>query len=536
MAFLKRLLPLLFLTLLAAPAYATSSINTALPAQGLPYSSSVIRGNFGAAANDIDGLQTLNVGASAPVTCNLANIGTAWLNNSTTPYTLSYCDGTGTWIAQDYWDVTNHIVTPPTGRGECQSITAATTTDLGSVPQSCIMVTGNSAVSITSFGSSAKAGDVKFVVFSGSNTIVYNATSLILPSAENLSAAAGTVLIAEALGNSDWQVFVAQGSGGGSTVTSFNGRTGAVVPASNDYNFSQLAGTIAYSQLVSPLQSGTANYIPYWASSSSLANGSPTTIAQTVLPAIAPPGTGTNVSCSEASASASITCTADAFVVCAALTSTNCAEIGSVNQTFNGGTTGAGGMDTGSLPSSGFVGIYVIFDQTAQSVALLGFNCSSVCPTIYSGAHMPSGYTMSALLTALPTNSTPQIVGDLYVKGKRVSFPLVTVLTTSTSHASATSLSISGFVPPNAVSISGSLNSTCGTTPGNTAVEVVVFSDSATSGQQTSAVSCASVSGAIIVSVFIDLSIPTSQTMWYENTVSGTSPTSVIDINTYTIP
>src|SRR5271166_2551572 len=32
-------------------------------------------------------------------------------------------------------------------------------------------------------------------------------------------------------------------------VTSFNGRTGAVVPAANDYNFSQIAGTLSFSQL-----------------------------------------------------------------------------------------------------------------------------------------------------------------------------------------------------------------------------------------------------------------------------------------------
>ena len=32
-------------------------------------------------------------------------------------------------------------------------------------------------------------------------------------------------------------------------MTSFNGRTGAVVPAANDYNFSRLSGTLGNSQL-----------------------------------------------------------------------------------------------------------------------------------------------------------------------------------------------------------------------------------------------------------------------------------------------
>src|SRR6185312_3999878 len=116
--------------------FATSTINTANPPNGVAYTPSTIRSNFQAAANDINGLQDLNAGASAPVTCNLANIGTPWLNNSTTPYQLNYCDGTGTWLLAASWDVVNHIITPPTGRGAEQTITVAATIDLGSVPQS----------------------------------------------------------------------------------------------------------------------------------------------------------------------------------------------------------------------------------------------------------------------------------------------------------------------------------------------------------------------------------------------------------------
>jgi hypothetical protein len=162
---------------LAVPAFATSSINPALPANGQPYNSSVVRGQFDSAASDINGLQSLNIGASAPVTCNLANAGTQWINNSSAPYAYNICDGTGTWVTAGYIDPTNHIFSPNTGRGACQTITAATTTDLGSEPQSCLTVSGNSSVSITSFGSSAKAGDIKFLVFNGANTLVYNASS-----------------------------------------------------------------------------------------------------------------------------------------------------------------------------------------------------------------------------------------------------------------------------------------------------------------------------------------------------------------------
>lgn len=528
-----------FLLALIAPlaAYAqSSSINTALPANGLPYSSSVIRGNFGDASSDLNRLFTANAGASQPFTCNQSSyLGNVWINDTSNPYSFNVCDG-AQWVTAYFLDATNHLVTPPTGRGVCQSIVAATTTDLGSVPQSCITVTGNSSVSISSFGTSAKAGDIKLVTFSGSNTVVYNATSLILPAATNLSTGSGTVLIAEALGSGNWQVFVAQGSGGGSSVTSFNGRTGVVVPATNDYNFNQLAGTIAYAQNVAPLQSGTANYIPYWASSSTLANGSPTAIAQTVLPAIAAPGTGTNISCSLVTAGTSITCTNDAFVVCSALTSANCAEIGSLNQAFAGNTTGVNGMDTGSLPSSGWVAIYEIFNPATQSVGLLGFNCSSSCPTLYAGAHMPSGYTMNALLTVLPTNGTPAIVPG-YVRGKLFQYqtPSAPLNGSSTNEGSLTLLSLSGAVPPNAILCSGHVKVVTGAGYGGGGWLVDLASDTTAVVYQVGQFVAASsvVTG---VAPYSNLALPTSQTMYYATTTISANALVSITVANYTIP
>lgn len=45
--------------------------------------------------------------------------------------------------------------------------------------------------------------------------------------------------------------------GAGTTVNSFNGRTGAVVPATNDYNFNQLAGSLATGQVGTPQGNGS---------------------------------------------------------------------------------------------------------------------------------------------------------------------------------------------------------------------------------------------------------------------------------------
>jgi hypothetical protein len=282
------------------------------------------------------------------------------------------------------------------------------------LPQSCLTITGNSSVSISSLGSSAKAGDVKIVSFNGANTLVYNSTSLILPGAANITTTSATVCLFEYLGSGDWlaQNCGSGSGGGGSGVSSFNGRTGAVLPASNDYSFSQINGTIAYNQLITPLQSGTADYIPYWMSSSVLANGSPTLIASQVLPAISPPGASINVSGTLGSPNTSVTIAADGFVVCSALTSANCTELGSYSQTFQGSTTGAGGMDTGSLPTAGTVAFYAIYNPTAPSTSILGCSTgeSGCGGTVYTAAHLPSGYSQTGLLGKWATNSTPNLI------------------------------------------------------------------------------------------------------------------------------
>ena len=515
-----------------AVAQQQSSISPSLPAAGQPYSSTVVRDQFQAAISDIDRLMGLNSGASAPLTCNLAALGQAWLNTSTTPYTLSYCDGTGTWIAQDFWDVTNHIISPPTGRGECQSIVGNTTTDLGSFAQSCITITGSGAT-ITSFGGDAKAGDIKILSFSGSTTMTYNATSLILPGAASVTTSAGDVWIFEALGSGNW-VGITRNTATG--VSSFNGRTGAVVPASNDYNFNQLAGTATYPQLPAGLESGSPNYVLVWNGAGSQINPiSPTAFAGT-LPIIAPPGSATNVNAALGSASTSVAISADGVVVCTGLAGGNCTELGNYSQTFASNTTGAGGMDTGVLPSSGFVCLYAIYSPSGPSTSILGTNCTTSSATIYAGTHMPAGYTQSALIASWPTNGTPAMVAAA-LAGRTISFPNVTALTESSNVSCCQQLSISSIVPPNARSIGGQLLVLCGTSPGanSTFINVGGYYVSATLvAQQSASAYCNSTASIQTENNFINLILGVSQTMYYQDVVAGTgSQTANILINQY---
>jgi hypothetical protein len=89
-----------------------------------------------------------------------------------------------------------------TARWAETSITAATTTDIGGATTPRVVVTGNTG--ITSFGS--QPNRLRIVRFTGTPTITYNATSMILPGATNLSVTAGAIMMfaSDASGNWRW--------------------------------------------------------------------------------------------------------------------------------------------------------------------------------------------------------------------------------------------------------------------------------------------------------------------------------------------
>ncbi|BDC37768.1 hypothetical protein [Paraburkholderia terrae] len=164
-------------------------------------------------------------------------------------------------------------------------------------------------------------------------------------------------------------------------------------------------------------------------------------------------GTVRNLAMSVTAASATATLTADEIVVGAALGGQKYI-LPSFSKTINLATTGAGGMDTGSAPTSGFVALYAIYNPTTGTSALLATNASTLKPSVYGGANMPAGYTASALVSVWQTNGSGQLVAgwqqDRYFTG-----PVNQVLSTSTQQVSVTPLSISSVVPANARSVSG---------------------------------------------------------------------------------
>lgn len=163
-------------------------------------------------------------------------------------------------------------------------------------------------------------------------------------------------------------------------------------------------------------------------------------------------GQSRNLVMSVTTASATATLTADEIIVESALGGLRYC-LSNFNETINLATTGAGGMDTGTAPASGFVAIYAIYNPTTDAMALLGTDATSaLAPHVYGGANMPSGYTASALVSVWKTNASRQFVAG-FQRNRKVSFSAVAILSTTSLVGTLTALSISTVAPLNATSL-----------------------------------------------------------------------------------
>ncbi|KVR94021.1 phage tail protein [Burkholderia vietnamiensis] len=225
---------------------------------------------------------------------------------------------------------------------------------------------------------------------------------------------------------------------------------------------------------------------------------------------------------SVAAASTSATLTADEIIVESALGGLRYC-LANFNKTINLATTGAGGMDTGSAPASGYVALYAIYNPTTQTSALLAKNATSaVQPNVYGGANMPTGYTASALVSVWPTNGSGQLVVGHQID-RTVSLANVQVLSTTTQQPSLTALNISAAIPPNARNVSGwvsNIPSSSGTATTN-----IAGSAAPIGAQQFQGAANASFS---FNSTFVRIPTVTSQTIYYSIVVSaGTMSASI---------
>lgn len=224
-------------------------------------------------------------------------------------------------------------------------------------------------------------------------------------------------------------------------------------------------------------------------------------------------GTSRNAKMSVTSASATATFTADELIVQTALGGRQY-KLSSFSKTTNLATTGAGGMDTGTAPVSGFVAIYAIYNPTSQVSALLAVNTTSVlAPEVYGGANMPSGYTASALVSVWRTTVAGLlIVGNQF--GREIWFVRTLAFTTTSNPTTPTSLSLTSSVPINAKTCSGTGISSP-TNPSNSAY-FSVSSSTTLIGEKYFGNNASSIQAA-----FEKLPIITAQTIYFTATATG---------------
>lgn len=190
-------------------------------------------------------------------------------------------------------------------------------------------------------------------------------------------------------------------------------------------------------------------------------------------------GTSRNAKMSIPSASATATFTADELIVQTSLGGLQY-KLSSFNKTINLATTGAGGMDTGTVPATGYVALYAIYNPTSGASALLAVNATSViAPEVYGGANMPSGYTASALVSAWRVASSQFVIG--FQRARHISTPLLSVYSPNAGTVAIGAVSFISAVPPNATSINAYL-SAYQSTP-NVATELSLYSSVSGIGQ-----------------------------------------------------
>jgi len=172
---------------------------------------------------------------------------------------------------------------------------------------------------------------------------------------------------------------------------------------------------------------------------------------------------------------ASITITADGIVVASSAGVTR--TLRSVNVTINTATTGANGLDTGTLAASTYYVAHVIYNPSTNTVAGL-LSLSATAPTL------PSGYTMFAAAGSDKTDGTankyPLAIrksnySSQYVWGGSLNVTAPVVLVSSSASATwPTTISLSNIVPATATRVRGFMSAapissqSCGMSQTNT--------------------------------------------------------------------
>lgn len=219
------------------------------------------------------------------------------------------------------------------------------------------------------------------------------------------------------------------------------------VPTQAQPSFTNISGTVASAQLPTATTS-TLGAVEIDGTSIKIAAGVISSTQGLVRESV-------NLQGNAASAAATAAWTADEIIVETTLGGAPLKLTNTNSLSFNGGGTGANGMDTGAMPTSGNLYIYIIYNPNTTAVRTLGTIAGSGS-SIYGGANMPSGFTYSALLWSGVTNSSAQFY-QWQQWGNKVGQAPATALS---AHAGVTSFTSANLqttpaAPANAHTVSG---------------------------------------------------------------------------------
>jgi len=241
-------------------------------------------------------------------------------------------------------------------------------------------------------------------------------------------------------------------------------------------------------------------------------------------------GTVRNLRASVPAVSASATFTADELIVSTAIGGRP-RRLAAFNKTINLATVGAGGMDTGAAPASGYVAIYAIYNPTTGASNLLATNATAaVAPEVYGGANMPAGYTASALISVWPTNASSQFTIG-FQQDREV---LLASVVSNNYSAALTNTAITLAVPKNAKTALLAVTQTTATAASSYALGL--SSSSPTNGGTatlTQTLGSANLSSLTTNGRVILLTPQTIYGTW--TVLGGSSPTLSLAISSYTI-
>ncbi|WP_230948617.1 hypothetical protein [Burkholderia multivorans] len=232
-------------------------------------------------------------------------------------------------------------------------------------------------------------------------------------------------------------------------------------------------------------------------------------------------GQARNLTMSVTAASSTATLNADEIIVGSSLGGQKYL-LKQFSKTINLAAAGAGGMDTGTAPASGYVALYAIYNPVTGASALLATDATPArVPEVYGGANMPSGFTASALVSVWPTDSSRRFILG-YQRERKISVVDSLVLSTTSVVSTPVSLSIASAIPKNANRANFHANITSSTSQN---LFLNVFADSSQAGF---------LGGGVVTTNFGyvgNVMIVTPQTIWY--TTGTTSATFQLFVNGY---